>query len=86
MLAATALKNATTNSAVAFSLPPAQFFTNHPFPILSLAIDFDDGNGYQPASVGQTFSVSYPEPGQKRIKLKLQTLAWKTMCAISSSA
>jgi hypothetical protein len=74
MLAATALKNAASNSTVAFSLPPAQFFTNHPFPILSLAIDFDDGNGYQPASVGQTFSVSYPEPGLKRIKLKLQAV------------
>lgn len=43
-------------------LPASLWYTNQSNAVQSIAIDFDDGNGYQTMAFGQTKTVNYSQP------------------------
>lgn len=52
-------------------LPSSLWYTNQSSSVQSLAIDFNDGLGYQPTIFGQTTTVTYATAGIKEWKYKL---------------
>lgn len=52
-------------------LPSSLFYTNQSSSISTIAVDFDNGQGYQTLTMGQTITVSYTSTGMKTWKYKL---------------
>ncbi|UOX34003.1 hypothetical protein LXD69_00465 [Flavobacterium sediminilitoris] len=52
-------------------LPSALWYTNQSSSVQSIAVDFNDGLGYQTLAFGQIKTVSYAQPGVKEWKYKL---------------
>lgn len=44
-------------------LPANLWYTNQSTQVQSIAVDFNDGNGYQTLTVGQSVNVSYTNAG-----------------------
>jgi hypothetical protein len=57
-------------SSVRFHLEAADYLSNGPAAPLSVAIDFDDGRGFVPVSLGGAVDVRYFEKGSKSIRLR----------------
>lgn len=52
-------------------LPSSLWYTNQAASVQSIAIDFNDGLGYQTVTLGQIKTVTYTQPGIKEWKYKL---------------
>ena len=52
-------------------LPSSLWYTNQGSLVQSVAIDFNDGLGYQAITFGQLKTVTYTQPGTKEWKYKL---------------
>ncbi|WP_300565033.1 T9SS type A sorting domain-containing protein [Flavobacterium sp.] len=52
-------------------LPSSLWYTNQSSNIQTIAIDFNDGLGYQAISLGELKTITYTEPGLKEWKYKL---------------
>ena len=72
LFAASALRNRLPIGIYSFDLSSAMFFTNKTADINSIAIDFDDGQGYQAVASNQTFVVDYSIDGDKDVKLRIE--------------
>ena len=71
VVVAAALADSSSNGDVSFRLDPASMFSNVKSALTSVAIDFDDGNGFQAFVPGQVVQISYGAAGHKTIKYVL---------------
>jgi hypothetical protein len=76
-VAATPVQNVARNRDVYFRYDSTLFITHNgsgnPYPLhrMSVAVDFDDGNGYVHLTHGQIYHVNYPAEGMKRLRFQL---------------
>ncbi|MEZ4906551.1 MAG: hypothetical protein R2771_02655 [Saprospiraceae bacterium] len=79
----TCMKNNSNSLHQVFKLSEEAFYTNIPSGFQSTEIDFGDGNGYVPVSVGNNIVVDYRTYGKYYIKMRLQLESGKYLYAHS---